>query len=161
MNTIPKLTKGHLAKHGLGANATQHDRLVRQSQQLVSQTFFGTLLKQMRDSPFKSELFDGGKGGKAFGEMLDQHLAERMASGTGRRLVEAMVKRIESRMGSAKQSAQDQKALRSRPARAAYGMPTRAPARDGGKNSAARASAQPANQWPGGDESEFDQPQWA
>src|SRR4051812_39219632 len=36
------------------ATLSEHDRLVKQSQKLVSQTFFGTLMKQMRESPFKS-----------------------------------------------------------------------------------------------------------
>src|SRR5689334_10737788 len=33
--------------------AAHHERLVRQTQQWVGQTFFGVLLKQMRESPFK------------------------------------------------------------------------------------------------------------
>src|SRR5215831_1175256 len=38
---------------------SQHERLVKQTRKWVSQTFFGTLLKQMRESPFKSDLLDG------------------------------------------------------------------------------------------------------
>ena len=48
---------------------------------LVAQTFYGTMLKQMRNSPFKSKLFDGGRGGEAFASMFDQHLADRMSRG--------------------------------------------------------------------------------
>ena len=46
--------------------AAEHDQLTQQAQKWVAQTFFGTLLKQMHDSPFKSELFSGGRGGEAF-----------------------------------------------------------------------------------------------
>ncbi len=98
---IPKIASH--AKQGMSllnpATASQHDKLVKQSQRLVSQTFFGTLLKQMRDSPFKSEIFDGGHGGKAFSGLLDQHLADRMASGSGQKLVNAMVRKIEKNTG--------------------------------------------------------------
>lgn len=76
---------------------TQHDRLVRQSQRLVAQTFYGTLLKQARQSPFHSEKFEGGRGGDAFGSLFDQHLADHMARGSGKKLVDAMVRKIEGK----------------------------------------------------------------
>jgi Rod binding domain-containing protein len=71
-----------------------HDPLVQQAQKLVSQTFYGTLLKQARNSPFKSEIFDGGRGGQAFGEMLDQHLADHMSRSTGSKLVGALAHKL-------------------------------------------------------------------
>ena len=74
---------------------THHEKLVKNAQKLVSQTFFGTMLKQMHNSPFKSKIFSGGRGGEAFGSLLDQHLADRMASGAGGRLVDSMVDRWE------------------------------------------------------------------
>src|SRR6185437_7195997 len=83
------------------APMTPHDKkLMKNSQRLVSQTFFGTLLKQMHNSPFKSKLFSGGRGGEAFSSMLDQHLADRMATGSGHKLANAIynsLKRVESR----------------------------------------------------------------
>jgi hypothetical protein len=72
-----------------------HAALEKQAQRLVSQAFFGTLLKQMHDSPFKSEMFSGGRGGEAFSSMYDQHLADRMARASGRRLAASIVKHIE------------------------------------------------------------------
>lgn len=63
--------------------------------QLLAQTFYGPMLKQMRESPFKSELFSGGKAGESFNQMLDQHLALRAAggdSGNGGRLARAIVR---------------------------------------------------------------------
>src|SRR5690606_26673630 len=42
---------------------TQHRQIVEQAEKWVAQTFYGTMLKQIRNSPFKSELFAGGRGG--------------------------------------------------------------------------------------------------
>ena len=78
-------------------DASQHDQLTAQAQKWVSQAFFGTLLKQVRNSPFRSELMDGGRGGQVFGSMYDQRLAEHMARGAGSKLVNSIVKRIEAK----------------------------------------------------------------
>ncbi len=85
------------------AAPNRHKQLVHAAQQLVSQTFYGQLLKQMRQSPFKSELFDGGRGGQMFSAMLDQTLADRMAKGEGNKLVRSIVRHIEK--GAARQAA--------------------------------------------------------
>jgi hypothetical protein len=75
---------------------TRHQQLTKQAQRLVAQTFYGTLLKQMHESPFKSELFSGGRGGQAFGPIFDQHLIDRMSRGAGGdKLVRSMVRRWE------------------------------------------------------------------
>src|SRR5688500_13341471 len=78
---------------------TAHARraaLTKQARVWVSQTFFGTQLKQMHDSPFKSELFSGGRGGQAFSSLFDQHLTQRMAGGkSAEKLVNSIVKQIE------------------------------------------------------------------
>jgi Rod binding domain-containing protein len=79
----------------------QHDQLVKTARVWVSQTFFGEMLKQMHNSPFKTELSSGGRGAEAFQSQLDQRLAERMArSGAGERLVQSIVKKIENRTGN-------------------------------------------------------------
>ena len=75
----------------------RHRKLTEQTQKWVSQTFFGQLLKQMRHSPFKSKMFDGGRGGAAFQEMADQRTADSMARGTGRKLVDGIVRKIEGK----------------------------------------------------------------
>jgi len=91
----------HFAKrHTISAKGTSpaaqhHAQLVQQSQKWVSQTFFGTMLKQMRKSPFKSEMFSGGRGGEAFSEMFDQQLADHMGKGSGKKLVNALVHHME------------------------------------------------------------------
>jgi Rod binding domain-containing protein len=83
-----------------GAGQAQHDRLTHQAQTWVAQTFFGTLLKQMENSPFKSDLFSGGRGGEAFSSLYHQRLAEHMSRGAGSKLVNAMVRKIEAKQGS-------------------------------------------------------------
>jgi Rod binding domain-containing protein len=85
------------------AGKTQHEQLVKQTQTWVAQTFFGTLLKQMRNSPFKSELLEGGKGGEMFAGLQDQHLAEHMTRGAGAKLVNGIVRRIEANAAYKKQ----------------------------------------------------------
>ena len=84
------------------AASTQHEKLTAQTQKWVSQTFFGTLLKQMRNSPFKSKLFEGGRGGEAFQSLMDQRLADHMARGAGHKLVNAITRKIEGRNAYAK-----------------------------------------------------------
>jgi Rod binding domain-containing protein len=86
-----------------GAASTQHDKLVKQTQSWVSQTFFGTLLKQMENSPFKSEMLSGGRGGEAFSSLYHQRLAEHMAKGAGGKLVNSIVRRIEAKAAYQKQ----------------------------------------------------------
>src|SRR3954468_3807716 len=83
--------------------AAQHEGLVRQARQWVGQTFFGVLMKQMHESPFKSNLFDGGRGGQAFSEMYDQKLIEHMSRGAGNKLVNAIVRKLEAATAYGKQ----------------------------------------------------------
>ena len=84
---------------------TQHEQLVDQTRTWVAQTFFGTLLKQMRDSPFKSDLFSGGQGGETFASLHDQQLALHMTRGAGSKLVNGIVRRIEAATAYRQQSA--------------------------------------------------------
>jgi Rod binding domain-containing protein len=76
---------------------SKHDQLVAQTEKWVAQSFYGELLKQVRNNPFKSELFSGGRGGEAFGSMQDQQMAEHMTRGAGKKLVNAIVRQIEAR----------------------------------------------------------------
>ena len=77
-----------------GVEGGNQKELFKTAQKWVGQTFFGTLLKQMHESPFKSELWSGGRGGEAFSTLYDQHLAERMARSSGRPLANSIVKHI-------------------------------------------------------------------
>ena len=53
----------------------------------------------MRNSPFRSDLLDGGEGGKAFESMYDERLSERMASDASDTLVQSIVRKIEGEQG--------------------------------------------------------------
>ena len=86
---------------------TRKAEITKAAEQLVAQTFFGTLMKHMRDSPFRSDLFDGGRGGQAFQAQLDQELAQRMAHGAAKPLVRAIVKRIERNFATKGEAKQD------------------------------------------------------
>ncbi len=90
----PDFVTGSLDK--LQAVPVAQEDARKQAQTFVSQAFFGTLLKQMRNSPFKSELFSGGRGGEAFGSLYDQQLADRMATGVGSKLVDSIVRKMEA-----------------------------------------------------------------
>jgi Rod binding domain-containing protein len=80
-----------------------HARLTRQAQKWVAQTFYGPMFKQMRESPFKSDLFAGGRGGEMFSQLQDQQLADRMSRGAGNKLVRSIVRRMEAKIAYRKQ----------------------------------------------------------
>ena len=95
---------------------SQHDQLVSTTRKWVAQTFFGTLMKQMEDSPFKSDLFSGGRGGEAFSSLYHQQLVDRMARAAGDKLVNAIVRRIEATSAYQKQQPTNPDARRDVPA---------------------------------------------
>jgi Rod binding domain-containing protein len=83
------------------------NQLTHQAEIFVAQTFYGPMFKMMRESPFRSGLFDGGRAGQAFGSMLDQQLAQRMArKGAAAPLVRSIVKRLEKLQRQTKPAAQ-------------------------------------------------------
>jgi len=88
---------------GAKAAGGRQQELTRTAQKWVAQTFYGAMLKQMRNSPFKSELFEGGRGGEAFQSMFDQTLADRMARGQNNKLVRSIVRQILKRKGRKEQ----------------------------------------------------------
>ena len=80
-------------------NTDLANRLRPVAQQWVGQTFFGTMLKQARESPLadKDSPFGGGRGGAAFSSLLDQQLAENASRGAGAKLAESIVRQIAGR----------------------------------------------------------------
>jgi Rod binding domain-containing protein len=80
--------------------AIRQAKLTRTARQVVGSVFFGTLLKQMRNSPFKSKLFSGGRGEEAFGAIRDQHMAEQLGMRAGKSLADSMVKRLGKGLGA-------------------------------------------------------------
>jgi Rod binding domain-containing protein len=88
----------------VGRPMTRHEKLVEQTRKWVATSFFEPMLKQMRQSPFHSNLFDGGEGGQAFESMYDERLAERMATSATDTLVHSIVRKIEGAQAYARQS---------------------------------------------------------
>ena len=129
----------HAARPGK-AQPDQHDRLLAQTEKWVAQTFFGTLLKQMENSPFKSDLLSGGRGGQAFSSLYHQQLTERMAHSAGDKLVKTIVRRIEATAAYQKQQAASEKGAvpPAPPADAARG-PRNHPGRSNGRRDVAAA----------------------
>ena len=99
------------------AAARKHEELVKETQKWVATTFYGTLLKQMRDDPFHSDLFDGGRGGEMFQGMLDQELADRASRSMAPKLVNAIVSKIEKGNAAGKYSRQSEMIRRAAAAR--------------------------------------------
>jgi Rod binding domain-containing protein len=82
---------------------SQHDKLIEQTRKWVAISLFEPMLQQMRNSPFRSDLLDGGSAGKAFESMYDERLAERMASDASDTLVQSIVRKIEGGKAYARQ----------------------------------------------------------
>jgi hypothetical protein len=106
VGALAPLAEGDLEYRHASSRApkTEHEKVVEQARKWVAQTFYGAMLKQMRESPFKSEVFSGGRGGQAFSSMLDQHLADHMSRSAGSKLVNVIARKLEARAGYAKQA---------------------------------------------------------
>ena len=85
-------------------NLSEHDQLTEQAQKWVAQTFYGALLKQMHDSPFKAAWVDGGRGGQAFQPLLDQKIVDHLSRSSGKSLVRSMVRKLEGKKAYGKQA---------------------------------------------------------
>ena len=83
---------------------SKHEKLVQQTRKWVATSFFEPMLKQMRQSPFHSSLFEGGEAGKAFESMYDERLSEKMASDATDTLVQSIVSKIEGGKAYARHS---------------------------------------------------------
>lgn len=78
-----------------GRERAQVRAQVRQaSEQLVASTLLLPLLQQMREDPFRTDLFHGGSTEDIFAAQLDTELADRMAQGMNLPIVEAVYQRI-------------------------------------------------------------------
>lgn len=96
-STVGTLPASLSDSQAASAPADQHERLTVEARRWVAMTFYGQMLKLARQSPFKSDLFSGGRGGEAFGGLLDGKLAEHMSRAAGEKLVKSLVKRMEAR----------------------------------------------------------------
>lgn len=68
------------------------------AEQLVSTALVVPLLRQMRQDPFRTELFHGGQAEETFGSQLDQIFADRTVQGANFPLVSAIEKQLLARM---------------------------------------------------------------
>ena len=64
------------------------------AEELVAFALVMPMMKMARNSPFKSELFHGGRGEKAFGNRLDQLLARRIVGGSNLPVVDAVHRQL-------------------------------------------------------------------
>ena len=72
----------------------QDAKLRATAETLVNQMFMGSMLKQMRSSPFKDDTMSGGKAGDAYAGLFDQQLSAKAGGGMGKGLVDVMVKHL-------------------------------------------------------------------
>jgi hypothetical protein len=85
-----------LSEHGAGREAhtaTRAAPLRQQMTELVGLALFLPLLKQARQSAFRSDLFHGGAGEDMFAAQLDQVIADRLSRRTNLPLVQAAYRR--------------------------------------------------------------------
>jgi len=95
-NKMPPSSSDLAAEQAMSPQELAHHKaLEKQTEKWVGSSFYGTLLKQMHDSPFKSDMFEGGRGGQAYNELYDQKLADRMSKGAAHSLVRSIVKSLE------------------------------------------------------------------
>lgn len=64
------------------------------AESLVASTFIGPLLAQVRQDPFRSDLFHGGLAEDIFAAQLDSTLAQRITHATAMPLVDAVYNRV-------------------------------------------------------------------
>lgn len=75
-------------------------KLRKTAETLVNNLFMGTMLKQMRNSPFKDSTFSGGKAGEAYAGLFDQRLAANAGGGMSGKLVDSLVNKFKSARGN-------------------------------------------------------------
>lgn len=61
---------------------------------VVGQTFMGTLLKQMRSSPYADNRFSGGSAGGSYAALFDMHIAEVAGQRLARNLSESIARTL-------------------------------------------------------------------
>lgn len=78
------------------ASVAGEDKLMQAADQLVSTAFVQPLLSQLRDDPFKSDMFHGGRAEEIFGQQLDTILSERVTSSSNFGISEAVASHLRS-----------------------------------------------------------------
>lgn len=78
-------------------DADKAKTLRKAAEQLVATTFIQPMLVKMREDPFQSDLFHGGRTEEVFGEQLDTILSERIVSRADFSIVDAVYNSIAKR----------------------------------------------------------------
>ncbi len=73
---------------------SKEEQVREAANQLVSVAFIKPMMAQMRQSPFKTEMFGGGPGEAMFQEHMDTVLADRIATRTNYSIADAIYRRI-------------------------------------------------------------------
>ena len=77
-----------------GAKEEKLKTLRKSAEQLVATTFVMPLLAQMRNDPFKTDLFHGGQAEEMFGQQLDTVFAERIVAKSNFSIVDAVYRKV-------------------------------------------------------------------
>jgi len=77
-----------------GEATGENEELRNAANQLVSVAFIKPLMAQMRQSPFKNDMFQGGQGETIFQEHLDTVLADRISSRSNFAIADAVYRKI-------------------------------------------------------------------
>lgn len=80
-----------------GSQAGESDRAGEArhaAEQLVAGTLVLPILQQMREDPFRTDMFHGGFAEDAFGAQLDTELADRIVKGTNMNLVDVIFNKM-------------------------------------------------------------------
>ncbi len=81
-----------------GRTPQTREEMVRSTaEELVATALVKPLLEQLRNDPFKADLFDGGQAEEAFGAQMDTVLADRMVQGMRLTVVEGVYRTLMQR----------------------------------------------------------------
>jgi Rod binding domain-containing protein len=79
MTTITSVAVNELKNQAAKASPADREKLLKNVREFVGQTYFGTLMKQMRSEMNPDNPLNGGKAGQTFRAQLDQTLISRWA----------------------------------------------------------------------------------
>ncbi|GAB4197510.1 MAG: hypothetical protein Kow00105_11570 [Phycisphaeraceae bacterium] len=94
---LDAMTAGRDTGFAQELGADRSAELRKASEQLVATTLVQPMFAQMRQDPFRSDLFHGGRTEEIFGQQLDTILAERVVSRADFAIVDAVYRNIAER----------------------------------------------------------------
>ena len=85
---------------------TAPEEAQKAAQQLVASAFLQPMFKQLRESQFKTGLFDGGQAEQAFQQRLHTRIADRMSQTMDLPMVDAVARYVSQRGGASGEASQ-------------------------------------------------------